>query len=338
MLGLLFIGAAFAVGHHVLQEGETVASVAEEEGLTVSALRTLNDLSENEEPPLGTVLMLPISETVQAQKARVLSVTGSGRITTPEQEVVPLACGYWMEPGTTICTSVESYATVRLAADEDEQQIDDIRLSSSTCLTIIESTGGTVGERSSLFNLSEGSVQIAQSSEEGGRVTVQTAQSLTTTDGGSFRVTLEENASRVEALSDDVVVIGAGEVVQLTEGEGSRIQQEEAPTTPFVLIDSGFLVAPDNDSALLRPDFAWTPVDAALGYRVQIATSSDFHRILHQEDVPFPQWRPDFLLLPHDVPALWWRVSSFDRLGFESLPSNPRRLVVPQTGQAGETP
>ncbi|MFT4979323.1 MAG: hypothetical protein ACI8S6_005233, partial [Myxococcota bacterium] len=281
---------------------------------------------------------LPDTGTVRAQRARVLSVTGTGRITTPSQEVLPLECGRWMAPGTTICTSVESYATLQLAQDADSEVFDKIRLSSSSCLTVVDASGGEPGERSSLVNLSEGSVQVDQVLDEGGRVTVQTPVSLTTTDGGSFRVTLEEDASRTEALTEDIVVMAAGAEVPLGAGEGSRVRRDAAPTAPVVLLDTGFLLKPGRDTELVRPDFTWTPVEAALGYRIQIATSADFSRILYQEDVPFPEWRPDFLLLPYDVPALWWRVSSFDRLGFESPPSSPRRLTVPARFRTTGTP
>ena len=328
LLALVSSSAAWAAGHRVLRAGETLAGIAQEAGVSVAALQTLNSLKPGQEPPVGTVLLLPDTDTVQAQRARVLSVTGSGRITLPGGETQPLACGAWMAPGAIICTGVESFATVRLASDTARAAYDDIRLSSSTCLTVVDAAGGAA--RSSLVNLSEGSVQVEPSVDERGLVTVQTPVSLTSAEGGGFRVTLEDEAARTEALSDAVVVMAAGQEVPLDAGEGSRVRAGEQPSAPVTLLDTGFLLKPDRDSLLLRPDFAWTPVDQALGYRIQIATSPDFSRLLYQEDVPYPEWRPDFLMLPHDVPALWWRVSSFDRLGFESLPSAPRQLRVPR--------
>ena len=298
-------------------------------GLSEATLRDLNGLIPGVEPAVGTALLLPETEQLQAKKARVLSVTGSGRITSSAGEEIPLACGAWMDPGTTICTSVESFATIRLAEDEDGSVYDDVRVSSSTCVTIVTSTV-TADGRNSLLNISEGSISVSASEADNGVVTVQTPTSLTTGTQGDFRVTIEEDAARTEALEEAVVsVFAEGVEVELTEQQGTRAESGEAPISPVTLLDTGFLIRPDNDAVLVWPDFTWTPVDRALGYRVQISSSPDFARILHQEDVPYPEWRPDFLLLPVDVSSLWWRVTSFDRLGFESPPSNPRRLQVP---------
>lgn len=337
MIALLLSGLLWAAGHRVIHEGETIEQIARELGYDAKELRALNALAARGAVPVGTVLQLPTEGVVRAQKARVLSVTGRGRITTPDGEVLELECGRWMEPGTTICTSVESYATIQLAKEDAGAHFDDIRLSSSTCLTVVSAASGE-GQRSSLVNLSEGSVQVDRPSDAGGLITVQTPVSLTTAEGGSFRVTLEEDAARTEALTENVVVMAAGAEVSLEAGEGSRVSRDTAPTAPVPLLDTGFLLKPDNDAALIRPDFAWTPVEAALGYRIQIATSPDFSRILYQEDIPYPEWRPEFLLLPYDVPALWWRISSFDRFGFESPPSSPRRLTVPTQLRAAEAP
>ena len=326
---LLLLTEALAAGHYILRADESITDIAERLNIAELTLRELNNLSADAAPVAGTVLMLPATVERQARKAQVLSVTGTGRITSPEGEEVPLACGAWMEPGTTICTSVESFTTVRLAEDEDARLFDDVRISSSTCMTIVSSAISPEG-RSSLLNISEGSISVSASEEDAGVITVQTPSSLTSGTQGDFRVTIEENAARTEALDDAIVtVFSEGVEIELTEQQGTRAQTGEAPIEPVALLDTGFLIRPDNDAVLLWPDFTWTPVDRALGYRVQISSSPDFARILHQEDVPYPEWRPDFLMLPVDVSALWWRVTSFDRLGFESPPSNPRRLQLP---------
>jgi hypothetical protein len=326
---LLVLAEALAAGHHVIRPGETVASIALSRSLSEATLRELNNLIPGVEPPVGTALLLPDTGQLEAHKARVLSVTGSGRITPPEGAEVPLACGTWMSPGTTICTSVESFATVRLAEDEAGRIYDDVRISSSTCVTIVTSAVSAEG-RSSLLNISEGSISVSASEQDDGVITVQTPSSLTTGTQGDFRVTIEENAARTEALDEAVVsVFAGGAEVALSAQQGTRVKAGQPPIAPVTLLDTGFLLRPESDAVLVWPDFTWTPVERALGYRVQISSTADFARILHQEDVPYPEWRPDFLLLPVDVSALWWRVTSFDRLGFESMPSSPRRLQLP---------
>jgi hypothetical protein len=330
MIGLLLTSLAFGSGHRVIRSGETVAEIAVELGLSETTLRELNGLVAGVEPAVGTALMLPETEQVQAKKARVVSVTGTGRITPSTGDELALTCGTWMEPGTTICTSVESFATIRLAEDDAGRIYHDFQVASSTCVTIV-SSGSSPDGRSSLLNISEGSISVTASPDDLGVVSVQTPSSLTTGSQGGFRVTIEENASRTEVLTEaQVSVFAAGVEVTLTEQQGTRTKLGEPPSAPSQLLDTGFLIRPENDTLLVWPDFAWTPVERALGYRVQISSSPDFSRILHQTDVPYPEWQPDFLLLPSDVIALWWRVSSFDRLGFESVPSSARRLRVPR--------
>ena len=332
MIHLLLLTEVFGAGHRVLHPGETVAEIAAQYGLSESTLRALNNLTDGVEPAAGTALMLPETEQLQAEKARVLSVTGTGRITPPSGEESALTCGTWMEPGTTICTSVESFANIRLAEDEDGRIHDDVQISSSTCVTIVSSAVRSEG-RSSLLNVSAGSVSISTSEDDDGVVSVQTPSSLTTGTQGDFRVTIEENSSRTEALEAAVVsVFAAGVQVALSDQQGTRAETGAPPNAPTSLLDTGFLIRPESDEVLRWPDFTWTPVDRALGYRVQISSTPNFARILYQQDVPYPEWRPDFLMLPVDVSALWWRVSSFDRLGFESPPSSPRRLRLPKDG------
>jgi len=329
MLALLLLSQSFAGGHHVIRSGESISSVAAGLGISEPTLRELNNLIPGVEPSVGTVLLLPATEQLQGEKAQVLSVTGSGRITQPSGEEIPLSCGTWLEPGTTICTSVESFATIRLAEDTAGEIFDDLQLSSSSCVTIVSSAVNTEG-RSSLLNISEGSISVSASEKDNGVVTVQTTSSLTSGTQGAFRITIEEDSARTEALEEAVVsVFAEGVEVALTAQQGTRAELGEAPISPVNLLDTGFLIRPESDAVLLRPDFTWTPVERALGYRVQISSTPDFARILHQEDTAYPEWRPDFLLLPVDVSALWWRVTSFDRLGFESPPSSPRRLQLP---------
>ena len=328
MILLLLLAESSGAGHRVIHPDETIAEIAAEFGLSEATLRTLNNLADGIEPELGTVLLLPETGQLEAKRARVLSVTGTGRITAPTGEESPLVCGTWMEPGTTICTSVESFATIRLA--EDDNSHDDAQIDPSTCMTIVSSAVRSEG-RSSLLNVSAGSISIRASEEDDGVISVQTSSSLTTGTQGEFRVTIEENSARTEALEETVVSVFAdGVQVTLSEQQGTRAKTGTPPIAPVTLLDTGFLIRPENNAVLVWPDFTWSQVDRALGYRVQISTTPDFARIIHQQDVPYPEWRPDFLLLPVDVSALWWRVTSFDRLGFESPPSNPRRLQLPR--------
>ena len=151
----------------------------------------------------------------------------------------------------------------------------------------------------------------------------------TSGDEGGFRVTLEPGATRTEAVSAPVAVYAQGAEVVLEAKQGVRVREGEAPAAPRGLLAAGALFLPEEGTPLRWPDFHWQSVSRALGYRVQIATGPEFNEIVAQVDVPFPEWEPDYLLLPYRVAGYWWRVTPLDRFGFEGTPSNGRRLRVP---------
>ena len=95
------------------------------------------------------------------------------------------------------------------------------------------------------------------------------------------------------------------------------------------LLAPGNPLLPEPAGVLLRPEFTWTPVPGALGYRVQIAAAPDFSDIVYGSESPAAVLEPERLVLPFRVSGLWWRVSSFDLTGFEGIPSPAQRLVLP---------
>lgn len=169
----------------------------------------------------------------------------------------------------------------------------------------------------------------------GGTVAVRTVSGSTTGSGGGFRVTVEEDATRSEALHAPVDVEAQGVTVALDAGQGSRTVQGEAPGAPVDLLAPGSPTRPEVDAMLIRADFAWTSVEGALGYRVEFAADPDFTEILWSEDVAGSPWHPAVLMLPWGTTAsLHWRLSSFDRLGFLGIPSAGRALKLPAVSLA----
>ncbi len=331
MIALLLICAALAAEHWVVRPGDTVESIASELGEPgqVAEIRALNKLGAAAQPAVGTVLYLPpASQGSQEQQGLVTAVRGTGTARLPGQEPTPLRPQMVLPLGTEICTDAESFAAIRLARDLDSYAHDDLTLLPNTCLTL-DGAAARAGHRSSLVNMREGSVAVRGTPERPGDVIVGTPSGLSTGEAGGFRVTLEPGATRTEAITAPVSVMGAGQEVTLEAKQGTRVREGQAPEAPRGLLSGGALFTPEEGAALTWPDFRWASVPRALGYRVQVSTSPDFAEVVHQEDVPFPEWQPDFLFLPFRVDGYWWRVSPLDRFGFEGLPSEPRRLSVP---------
>jgi hypothetical protein len=291
-------------------------------------IRELNGLRRRQQPGVGDVLRLPerpgrISDLPTAVSA--LAGDGTARIGTAPP--VALAVGMALPTGTEVCVAAGSYATLRLAYDPETLRHDDVVLMPETCLTLTSTSGGA-GARASTVSVRRGSVSI-RVTQEPGEVTVLTPSGVTSGERGGFRVTIEEEASRTEAVEEEVVVIGAGEQLVLEAGYGARVRTGEAPSEPVRLLPPGSPVLPETGHLLRRPEFVWTPVERALGYQVEFASIDDFTELVYVEEVPDVEWEPDVLFMPFRIPGLWWRVSAFDRTGFVGLPSESRILAFP---------
>ncbi len=332
MIALLLLAAtAWAIEIRVVHDGDTVESIAADLGdvALASAIRSANGLRPDDQPVVGQLLAMPDAAEAGADRAGfVLSLTGSGTATTATAPPVPLAVGAEVPVGSAVCVDDTSYATLRLATAVDAYMHDDVSLMPGTCVTV-DASFARPGRRVSLLTLERGGVAVATASDPDGRVAVRTRGALTAGAGGGFRVALEDSASRTEALTRPTSVIARGVEVVLQPGEGLRVGFDEAPGPPVALLTGANLLLPPDGSELRRPEFHWRPVDRALGYQLELATSEDFTHLVHQEQVPAPEWSPEFLYLPYRVPAVWWRVSPIDRTGLVGAPTAARVLTFP---------
>lgn len=317
-----------------VREGDTVESIAAQLGDAALAetIRTLNALKPGDQPTIGTLLQMPDpAGTWGEQQAFLIALSGDGTFTDVKGTNVPAQTWTPVPSGTTVCTGTNAFATLRLAStcDETGQVSDDIQLNPETCLSIDAAISSSAG-RSSVLTVTRGSVAVSQVPDGQGHVTVVTTAGITTGAKGGFRVTVEENAARTEALYAEVAVQGAGAEVKVDRGQGSRVKEGEVPSDPIDLLETGPLLTPDPGAPLMRPAFLWEPVRGALGYRFEIATSVDFRELLFQEDVEHSTFVPPVLMLPTErINRMYWRVASFDRFGFLGVPTEPRELTLP---------
>lgn len=318
ILGLLSV--LWADQLHVVRAGDTVESLA---GPAAEQVRRDNGLAPGQQPGIGTVLRLPGGTD---SVGLVLSLTGTGTLGAGG---TPLVLGQPLPPGSVVCTAADSFLTIRLATSESGGTHDEVTLLGGTCVSLTGSTG--LGrQRSTLLDLQRGYLSVRPTLQDPGRVAVRTSDGVTAGDEGGFRVAVEEGATRTEALYRPVAVIGAGVEQPLQPGEGGRVRRGQAPSKPVKLPVPGSPEAPANDAAFRRPDFYWSPVDRAVGYRMELASDADFQSLLLVRDIPGSPWLPDYLMLPYDVERLYWRVSSLDRNGYYGVPSQAHRLNFPE--------
>jgi hypothetical protein len=330
LLALLPILAASEF--RVVHLGETVESIATELGEPGLAqdIRQLNQLGPDEHPPIGALLELPAvpGATLREQTGAVLHTSGVVTALLPQRGELAAVPGLELPPGSTVCTGPASFGTLRLARNGDSLDHDDVNLLAETCLTLI-STVGREATRSSVLRIERGSIAVRGAESGGGTVIVESEAGITAGQGGGFRVSREADATRTEALEAPVAVLGAGQEVAVAAGQGSRTVQGQPPSAPVDLLLAGEPLRPQIGQPLRRPEFGWSTVDGALGYRLEIASSSDFSALVLVESTAEPSWAPELMFLPTRVEGLWWRVAAFDRVGFLGFPTEPRALTLP---------
>jgi len=336
LLLTLFSAPAHASEVHVMRTGDSVESVATRLGDPTLAddIRELNGLVTGEQPPVGTVLTLPDTDAI-AQPGQVLTLSGTGTLRPPGGAAQPLVQGAFLIVGTEICTGPESYAAVRLASVSDCTDEDDVTLLPGTCL-VLDSATARPDRRSSVVSVSSGSVRIGQT-QGGSQVAVRTSEGVTTGATGGFRVAVEEASTRTEAVTGDVAVLAQGTETRVPQGYGVRTPQGQVPGDLVELLPPGTPLTPAPDQRLLVPDFAWTPVPRALGYRIELAEGPDMVSLVRRTEIGPPAWTPTQLFLPYDTTTLHWHIIPFDRLGFEGIPSEVRPVRFPRgVGDAPE--
>lgn len=327
---LLLVSQAWAGELRVVRDGDTVESIATELGDPdlADTIRRDNGLAVGGQPTPGDMLTVPDRPGVRAQPAQIVALSGSGTVTASAGMAVAAAEGMFLPADAEMCTATDSFATIRLAASPGCTDEDDVTLLPGTCLTV-DANQALIDERTSVVSVRTGAIAVKRNDGDG-RVAVRTEAGLTTGDNGGFRVAVEESATRTEAVTGDVAVIGSGSELEVPSGFGVRTDVGSTPGDLVKLLPPSTPTAPDNRQRLLVPDFAWTPVERALGYRVELATDAEFTRLVRRVEVGRASWSPSQLFLPYLVPELHWRVVSFDRLGFEGIPSPARELRFPR--------
>ncbi len=320
---------------HLVREGEDLVSITSALGLSPElreGLRTLNGLAPGEEPVPGTLLQLPERlESIEHHDALVLSLRGEAWVQLGRGRRSPLRTGDSVTVGSTLCTGPAGTLNLRLAVapSEDGHSHDEIVLFHDTCLTV-DAAHSTLGARSSVVSMASGSLSVRKVDDAEGLLAVQVGEAVSAASAGGFRVTVEQDeVARTEATEGDAVVFGAGVEQALAQGYGVRVAQGEAPGEPVLLLEGGDLLAPSAGRVLWEASFSWVSVEAAWGYRVELATDDAFTDVLNAVEVPNPEWVPDLLFLPTRIDALYWRVTPVDRVGFVGVASPPIALDLP---------
>ncbi|MFT7518837.1 MAG: hypothetical protein ACI9MC_000971, partial [Kiritimatiellia bacterium] len=144
---------------------------------------------------------------------------------------------------------------------------------------------GTLGRnasRSSVVSLTRGSISVKATNTGRGAVAVVSPAGVATGANGGFRVTIEVGATRTEAVASAITVLAQGAELDVPAGFGARTRNGQEPGDLVQLLPPGSRTPPDAGTRLRIPDFAWTNVDRALGYRVEFVNDEAFTRLVRR--------------------------------------------------------
>ncbi len=259
-----------------------------------------------------------------ADAAVLIGLTGSGVVTVAGQDPVRLERCATLPLGATVCTDAGSFATLRLAPTPDALGAEDVVMLPGTCVNI---EAATAGRRQ--LAIEQGSVSVAPHDGGSSTLAIRSGEGVTEGGEGGFRVTLEDTATRTEAVFGAVTLTGEGGALDLAAGKGSRLRPDAPPDPPTDLLVAETLTLPTPDTPLRRPDFSWEAVPYATGYRVELAANAEFTDIVEAIDLADAFWFPDLLFSPTRIPGLWWRIAAYDRFGFLGVPTDAWRINLP---------
>jgi hypothetical protein len=174
----------------------------------------------------------------------------------------------------------------------------------------------------------------------GSRYEIRTPAALSAVRGTELRVRADEARGlyATEVLRGRVAVSGAGKTRIVAQGFGITVRPGERPAPPRRLLPAPDLGTLDAVVDRVPLQFSWPALDGAVAYRVQLANTIRFQKLLSDGTTGTPVWRGP------EVPdgELVLRVRGIDGDGLEGLNSDhpftvdawpePPLLIAPAAG------
>lgn len=258
--------------------------------IPLERVQTYNGLANPDIVRPGSTLRFPVGWLrVQPAGARVVAVEGtvSGR-ETGRKDTFAVEADMELGIGVTLATGAGSNLTLQFADGSR------LLVQSDTTLTLdTVSAYGDTGMVDAAMRLQRGRVEGKVIEDKGSatRFVIDTPTATTSVRGTRFRLAAYATRSLAEVLAGAVTVRGRDREVTIEAGYGTVAAAGETPMSPLPL-----LPAPNLDGIAANFDrfplsLSWTPPagGSVAGYRLQIAPSRRFERLLFDEIVDEPR-------------------------------------------------
>ena len=279
-------------------------------------LQALNSIQDPYHIPPGTVLNIPIKWLNQAPMvARIHALVGSVKITDNfSAKIRPIRVGEYIFIDDTLITEEDSTATVEFVDGSTLLLEPNSRLKFDH-VGVYPGTGMT----DTRLKLEDGRIEtdVAPRKGEATRFEISTPAGVTSVRGTDYRVSSESlhRESRTEVIEGKVAVTSSRRSRLVPAGFGTVSSASIAPMPPVKLLEAPQPVAPMDVFDRLPMHLQINTLDGADRFRLQVAASTEFDRVL------FDKLFQERALRIEDLPDgdYFARIRGIDSNGLEGL-------------------
>lgn len=242
-------------------------------------LQDYNKVADPYHLPPGMMLRVPIEWLrVQPASAQVVAVLGSAHVQRPGQaQAENVTPGMTLGYGTHLSTDDNASLTLQFADGSRVLMQEDSALDLDQM-----SAYGRTGMVDTRLRLQHGRVTSAVTPMTGvaAHFSVETPGTISSVRGTHFRVAADAGQSQTEVLTGRVDVAGDRAHVLVQKGLGVAVANGAQPKQVHPLLAAPELHCPSQAVSQLPYAFAWTALDGAKSYRVQMAANDRFEVLL----------------------------------------------------------
>jgi hypothetical protein len=162
--------------------------------------------------------------------------------------------------------------------------------------------------------------RLKEATGKGSRFEIYTPSAVAAARGTEFRTSVDmRNTTRSEVLEGGITVEAMKKSVEVNEGEGTLVRQNEPPVQPRKLLAPPDLIELKPTYKLTPLTFNFERIEKAYNYRVMLAVDKDFKDVIKEGLI-----RPDETFRIQEVPDGEYFLSSrsIDSDGLEGIPSD----------------
>lgn len=248
-------------------------------GVSWQKLQAYNKVADPYHLPPGMTLRVPLAWLrMEPANATVVAVMGSAHVQLPgEAQPATVAPGMALGIGAHLTTDADASLTLQFADGSR------VLMEQNSALDLDQmSAYGRTGMVDTRLRLQRGHVvnTVTPMTGVGAHFSVETPGTISSVRGTHFRVAADGGQSRTEVLTGLVDVAGDRARVLVPKEHGVAVADGAKPAHVQPLLPAPALHCPVQAVTKLPYVLAWTPLDGANGYRLQLAANDRFEALL----------------------------------------------------------